>query len=113
MPIHQHLPFRGINDAADDADQRGLARAVRAQQRQYLALFNLQVDALQRLKAGRIGLGQALDGDDGIGHSGLASGVSGTVNRPAQPVAALPYEARPPDATAVAPHLGLHAAKAG
>ena len=55
-----------IDDAADDADQRGLAGAVRPEQRENLAAADVQVDALERLEAGGIGLGQILDGDDGL-----------------------------------------------
>src|ERR1700733_11629781 len=44
-----------IIDAANDADQRGLAGAVRSEQREDLALLDLQIDVLQRLEAGAIG----------------------------------------------------------
>ena len=58
-------PARGRrDDAADDADQRRLAGAVRAEQREDLALADLEVDALQRLQARGVGLGQAGNGDD-------------------------------------------------
>src|SRR5205085_6053620 len=53
-------------DAADDADQCGLAGAVRPQQRKDLAAANVEVDALERLEPGRIGLGQVRNGDDGF-----------------------------------------------
>ena len=52
------LPALGVDDAADDADQRRLAGAVRAEQREDLAAADLEVDALQRLEPGRVGLGE-------------------------------------------------------
>jgi len=61
----RHLAVSRRDDAADDVDQRGLAGAVRAEQREDLALLDLQVDALQRLAAAGVGLGEALDGEDG------------------------------------------------
>jgi hypothetical protein len=57
-----------IGDAADDADQRGLAGAVGAEQGEDLALVDVEIDVLQRLEAGAIGLRQIGDGDDG-GHA--------------------------------------------
>ena len=47
-----------IGDAADDADQRGLAGAVRPEQREDLAALDLEVDVVQRLETGAIGLRQ-------------------------------------------------------
>ena len=69
-PSTETLPALGIDDAADDADQRGLAGAIGAQQRKDLATADVKVDAFQRLEAGAIGLGEVCDGDDG-GHVGL------------------------------------------
>ena len=63
-PSTSTTPVGRRDDAADDADQRGLAGAVRTQQREDLALADLEVDALQRLQARRVGLGQVRDGDD-------------------------------------------------
>ena len=60
------VPRARIDDAADDADQRRLAGAVRAEQREDLAAPDLEVDVLQRLEAGRVGLRQVGDGDDGL-----------------------------------------------
>src|SRR6185437_10578380 len=51
-------------DAADDADQRGLARAVRAEQREDLAAADREVDVLQRLEAARIHLVQPAHDED-------------------------------------------------
>ena len=53
------VPAAGVDDAADDADQRGLAGAVGAEQREDLAAADLEVDVLQRLEARRVGLGKA------------------------------------------------------
>src|SRR5438445_13531894 len=50
------LAFTGIGYAADDADQRGLAGAVRPQQRKDLAANDIEIDVLQRLEAGAVGL---------------------------------------------------------
>src|SRR3546814_12369940 len=50
---------------ADEGDHGGLARGVWAEQRENLALLNLQVDALERLKTRSIAFGQAGNGDDG------------------------------------------------
>src|SRR6185312_5502127 len=54
-----------IGDAADDADQGGLAGAVRSEQCEYLAAADVKVDVLQRLEAGAVGLRQVDDGYDG------------------------------------------------
>jgi hypothetical protein len=56
VTVHEHLAFGRIDDAADDADQRRLAGAVRAEQRENLAVRDFQADILQRLKTGGIGL---------------------------------------------------------
>ncbi len=64
-PSADHLARGRGDDAADDVDQRGLARAVRAQQGEDLALVDIQCGALQGLYAGGVGLGQVLDRDDG------------------------------------------------
>src|SRR5579875_79114 len=68
---------RRIDDAADDADQRGLAGAVRTEQREYLAVLDVEIDVLERLETARIGLAEVPDGDDG-GHGG---GMHGRVRR--------------------------------
>ena len=44
------VPLAGIDDAADDADEGGLAGAVRAEQAENLALRDVEVDVLQRRK---------------------------------------------------------------
>ena len=58
VPADCHRARRRGDDAADDVDQRGLAGAVRPEQREDLAAADLQVDALQRLEAGGIGFGE-------------------------------------------------------
>ena len=65
VAVDPHRAPRRGDDAADDADERGLAGAVGAEQREDLALADLEVDRLQRHQPRRIGLGQLLDGDDG------------------------------------------------
>ncbi len=64
---HDACPAVGGDDAADDADQRGLAGAVGTQQREDLALADLEVDALERLQARGVGLGQAAHRQDDVG----------------------------------------------
>jgi hypothetical protein len=54
-----------VGYAADDADQRGLAGAVRSQQRKDLAAVDFQVDIVKRLETGAIGLRQICNGNDG------------------------------------------------
>ena len=65
VAVGEHRAARRRHDPADDADQRGLAGAVGAEQGEDLALADLEVDVLQRLQAGGVGLGQPGDGDDG------------------------------------------------
>src|SRR5579862_9303373 len=57
------------HDAADDVDQRGLAGAVRSQEREDLAPVDLEVDGLERAHSRGIGLGDLLDGDDRLRHA--------------------------------------------
>ena len=52
---------RRVDDAADDADQRRLAGAVRAQQGENFTFVDAKIDAFQRLKAIVIGLCKVLD----------------------------------------------------
>src|SRR5471032_3632781 len=61
MAIDRYAALTRIGDAADDADQRGLAGAVRPQQREDLAAVDIQIDAIQRLETGAVGLGQIGD----------------------------------------------------
>ena len=72
-PSTSDLAGGRIDDAADDADQRRLAGAVRAEQRENLAAPDLQVDVLQRLEAAGVGLREMRDGNGGghgLRHSG-------------------------------------------
>ena len=59
MAADQHRTGGRIDDAADDVDQRGLAGAVRPEQREDFAARDVEIDALQRMKPGRIGLDQS------------------------------------------------------
>src|SRR4051812_47640848 len=80
MARDRHGAGGGVDEAADDADQRGLARAVRTEQREDLAAVDVEIDALERLKAGRIGLREIGDGKDGIhGDCGLVKTNGGYV----------------------------------
>src|SRR5580704_4796046 len=72
VAIDRHRALARIGDAADDADQRGLAGAVRSQQREDLAAVNLQVNAVEGLETGAIGLGQI-----GNGYNGWHTGIGG------------------------------------
>ena len=67
-PSTETVPLVGVDDAADDADQRRLAGAVGAEQREDLAAADLEVDVLESVEAGGVGLGDAGDGDDGWWH---------------------------------------------
>jgi hypothetical protein len=58
----RHAPFGRRDDAADRADQRGLARAVRPEQREDLAGADVEVHVLERLEAGRVSLGEVGNG---------------------------------------------------
>jgi len=51
VAVDDHAAFTEIGDAADDADQRRLACAVRPEQCEYLAPANFEVDAFQRLES--------------------------------------------------------------
>ncbi len=60
VAVDEHLTTAGVDDAADDIDQRGLAGTVRAEQPEDLALVDLEVNVLEGLEATGIGLGQTL-----------------------------------------------------
>jgi hypothetical protein len=51
----EHRAFAGRDQPANDADQGRLARAVRPEQGEDLALADVQVDALERLEAAGVG----------------------------------------------------------
>src|SRR5690606_28308745 len=79
---------RRRDQPADDADQRGLAGAVRAEQREYLAAGDVEVYGFQCLVAGRVGLLQAAYADDWL-HA-----VPWVMARATLPAAAGPPQAR-------------------
>ena len=60
--VAEHLDLAAglVDQRGDDADRRGLARAVRPQQREEIALLDRQVDALERLDAVLVGLRELL-----------------------------------------------------
>src|SRR3546814_19070123 len=64
VPVDGDRARRRRHDAADDADQRRLARAVGAEQRENLAAFDVEIDRLQRAEATVIGLADARDRRD-------------------------------------------------
>ncbi len=64
MSIDQHITAGRIDDSADNIDQRRLACPVRAEQRENLALPNIQADALQRLESTVVGFRKIVNGDD-------------------------------------------------
>src|SRR4249919_123333 len=68
VPIHVHRARACVDDAADDADQRGLAGAVRPEQREDLAAMDVEVDVLEGLEAAGVGLADVADGNDVVGH---------------------------------------------
>ena len=51
LAVDQHLAAARSDDPADDVDHRRLAGAVRAEQRENLALADVEVDRLERLGA--------------------------------------------------------------
>src|ERR1700754_189891 len=59
------LALARIDDAADGADERRLARPVRAEQRKNFAATDLQIHVPERAEARPAGLGQIGNGDDG------------------------------------------------
>ena len=65
LPVEEHLPAVGALDAGEDLHQRGLASAVLAHQRVYLARQDGEADAVERAHAGEL-LGQGAHLDDGL-----------------------------------------------
>jgi hypothetical protein len=59
VAVGGHGARGGGDDAADDVDERGLAGAVGAEQCEDLAATDLEVDALEGLKPGGVGFGDA------------------------------------------------------
>ncbi len=66
MPVDENGAVRRVDNAADDVDQRGFASAVGAEQTEDLTLVNFEVDRLQRLEPAGVGLGETLNGNDGV-----------------------------------------------
>ena len=66
MPIDNDPSLTGVDDAANDADQRGLAGPIGPQQGQDLSSADVEVDAFERLKTRSVGFGQTGDGNDGL-----------------------------------------------
>ena len=64
MAAGAHRPGAGVDQPADDVDQGGLAGPVGTQEGEDLAGADLEIDALERLEARGVGLGQASDLDD-------------------------------------------------
>src|SRR5438552_1834520 len=58
MTIGQDRAMTRIDDPANDVDQRRLACAVRAKECEDLSLADIQIDVFERLKAGRVCLGE-------------------------------------------------------
>src|SRR6202000_3094669 len=67
MPVRGHRARSRGDDAANDVDESCLARAVGPEQGKYLALFDVEIDVLQGLKAAGVGFRDAFDRDD-CGH---------------------------------------------
>ena len=53
VAIDGNAPFGRVGDAANRADERRLAGAVRAEQRENLAAANFEIDVLERAETGR------------------------------------------------------------
>src|SRR6516162_2781040 len=72
MAVDLHRARRRIDDAADDADQSRLAGAIRAEQRENLAVADVEVDVFKRLESGGVNLIETRDGNGGRrgGHDG-------------------------------------------
>ncbi len=68
VTVGEHGAARGVHDPADDAGERRLPRAVRAEEREDLTLLDREVDALQRGESRRVGLREVLYFDDGFTH---------------------------------------------
>src|SRR5206468_1701862 len=62
-----------------DADQRRLAGAVGAEQRQNLAAADVEIDRFQRIDAGAVGLAQPADREDRVAHS-IGPGSAGAAS---------------------------------
>src|SRR5690606_18229457 len=75
VPVGEHRAGSRVHDAADDPDQRGLARTVRPKQGKDLASPNLEVDVLQGLQPRGVGLPEIMNRDDRL-HAASERGCS-------------------------------------
>ena len=64
VAIDRHGALRRLQDAANDADQRGLAGAVGAEQGEDLPAPDVEIDSVESLKSGRVSLREILNGND-------------------------------------------------
>src|SRR3546814_16826675 len=81
VTVRGHAAAARRDDDAYDADQRGLTRAVGAEQGEDLAAADVQVDRPERLEARGVGLAECPDRDAGL-HEGSGSVRRGWVSRP-------------------------------
>ena len=68
VPKGSHFARRRPDQSAHRTDQRGLARAIRPEQRKDLALADFEIDRVERLGAPGIDLCQAFDCQDCLAH---------------------------------------------
>ena len=67
LPVHEQRPRARLDQVADDAEERRLAAARRADERDELPRRDLEIDVLERRHAGAKGLREPLDRDDALG----------------------------------------------
>src|SRR3974377_815656 len=72
MAVDLHRARRRIDDAANDADQGRFAGPIRAEQRENLAVTDVEIDVFERLESGGVNLSETRDGNGGRrgGHDG-------------------------------------------
>jgi hypothetical protein len=66
VAIDRHFALCRHQDAANDADERGLAGTVWSEQCKNLAAADVEIDVFKRAEAGRVAFRQVLDGNDGL-----------------------------------------------
>ena len=64
MPVGRHRARTGLDDAANNVDQRGLAGAVGAEKRKDFAASDVQIDRFECVKTGRVGFSEFLNGNN-------------------------------------------------
>src|ERR1700685_4044790 len=64
VPVRRYPARARCHDAADDVDQGRLAGAIRAEQREYLAALDRQVDVPESVESALVGFAQAGHGHD-------------------------------------------------